>query len=219
MSYNFNPNQAAQGATYAAQGANYAGRAMNAFQTAVNIDDQQPQAEGTTFWFRWFIRATAIVTGILAMLCGVFGALSISPFCIIAGVMMIFLGFSLIMFEVPVCCQFVQYTQPVAQFSVQRPPWQKAVLYSVPPLVPLLLCQSISIVFGFICLLVNGAIQFMLAVGKKAPLEEMLQRANVGGINRGPPVPEGPPLNAPGPGLGPGPGPSGDRGFNFTPLH
>jgi hypothetical protein len=41
------------------------------------------------------------------------------------------LGFSLIMFEVPVCCQFVQYTQPMAQFSEQRPPWQKAVLYSV----------------------------------------------------------------------------------------
>jgi len=42
-----------------------------------------------------------------------------------------FLGFALIMFEVPICCQFVQYTQPVAQFSQQRPAWQKAVLYSV----------------------------------------------------------------------------------------
>jgi len=41
------------------------------------------------------------------------------------------LGFSLIMFEVPVCCQFVQYTQPMARFSEQRPPWQNAVLYSV----------------------------------------------------------------------------------------
>jgi hypothetical protein len=41
-----------------------------------------------------------------------------------------FLGFALIMFEVPICCQFVQYTQPVAQFSEQRPAWQKAVLYS-----------------------------------------------------------------------------------------
>ena len=45
----------------------------------------------------------------------------------------------------------------------------------------------------------------------RAPLEEMLQRAGVGGINRGAPVPEGPPLNAP--------GPSGDKGFTFTPLH
>jgi hypothetical protein len=42
-----------------------------------------------------------------------------------------FLGFALMMFEVPICCQFVQYTQPVAQFSQQRPAWQKAVLYSV----------------------------------------------------------------------------------------
>jgi hypothetical protein len=53
----FNPNQAAQTA-------NYAGRAMNAFQTAVNIDNQQPQPEGTTFWFRWLIRIVAIVSGI-----------------------------------------------------------------------------------------------------------------------------------------------------------
>ena len=35
------------------------------------------------------------------------------------------------MFEVPICCQFVQYTQPVAQFSEQRPAWQKAALYSL----------------------------------------------------------------------------------------
>lgn len=57
MSFNFTTNQAAQGA-------NYAGRAMNAFQTAVNIDNQQPQAEGTTFGFRWLIRVVAVVTGI-----------------------------------------------------------------------------------------------------------------------------------------------------------
>ena len=51
-------------ASQAAQGANYAGRAMNAFQTAVDIDNQQPQQEGTTFWFRWLIRIVAIITGI-----------------------------------------------------------------------------------------------------------------------------------------------------------
>lgn len=56
MNLNFSPGQAAQGA-------NYAGRAMNAFQTAVNIDNQQPQAEGTTFWFRWLIRVVAVTTG------------------------------------------------------------------------------------------------------------------------------------------------------------
>jgi hypothetical protein len=53
----FNANQTAQTA-------NYAGRAMNAFQTAVEIDNQQVQPEGTTFWFRWLIRIVAIVTGI-----------------------------------------------------------------------------------------------------------------------------------------------------------
>lgn len=206
MSFNFSPTQAAQGA-------NYANRAMNAFQTAVNIDDQQPQAEGTTFWFRWLIRVVAVTTGALAMICGIFGALSISPTCIIAGVMMTLLGFALIMFEVPICCQFVQYTQPVAQFSQQRPPWQKAILYSLPPLVPLLLCTSLSMILGFIFLLLNGAIQFMLAVGKKAPLEEMLQRAGVGPNNRGPTVPEGSAVSAPPPN-------SNDKqGYAFTPLH
>ena len=104
MSYNFTASQAAQGA-------NYAGRAMNGLQTAVNIDDQQAHPEGTTFWFRWFIRVVAVTTGLrkfslsndktkhnlryrffstVAMLCGLFGALSISPFCIIAGVMMMY---------------------------------------------------------------------------------------------------------------------------------
>jgi hypothetical protein len=37
----------------------------------------------------------------------------------------------MIMFEVPICCQFVSYTQPVARFSERRPAWQKAMLYSM----------------------------------------------------------------------------------------
>ena len=65
------------------------------------------------------------------MVCGVIGALSISPICIAAGVIMIILGFSMIMFEVPICCQFVSFTQPVARFSEKRPAWQKAMLYSM----------------------------------------------------------------------------------------
>ena len=109
MNFNFSPGQAAQGA-------NYAGRAMNAFQSAVNIDDQQPQAEGTTFWFRWLIRVVAITTGIcklteifhrfspvsrsfiflVAMICGMFGALTVSPICIVAGVMMMYVHLSFV---------------------------------------------------------------------------------------------------------------------------
>jgi len=201
MNTNFNMNQAAQGA-------NYAGRAMNAFQTAVNIDNQTQHVEGTTFWFRWLIRVVAVVTGIIAMICGIFGALGLSPICLAAGVIMIILGFAMVMFEVPICCQFVQFTQPVAQFSEKRPPWQKAMLYSIPPLIPLVMCQAVSIVLGFICLLVNGAIQFMLAVGKKATREEMLQRAGGTGLDaRGPAVPDGPPVNT-----------MGGKGFTFTEL-
>ena len=56
MNINLTPGQAAQGASYA-------GRAMNAFQSAVNIDNQQPNVEGTTFWFRWLIRVVAVTTG------------------------------------------------------------------------------------------------------------------------------------------------------------
>ncbi|CAF1018969.1 unnamed protein product [Rotaria sordida] len=198
---NLNANQAAQTA-------NYAGQAMNAFQTAVTIDNQQPKPEGTTFWFRWLIRIVAIATGIFAMICGVFGALSTSASCIAAGAIMIFLGFSMIMFEVPICCQFVRYTQPVANFSEKRPPWQKAILYSLPPLLPLALCQSISIVLGFISLLVNGGIQFMLAVGKKASREEMMQRAGGSIDSRGPPVPDGPPIIT-----------AGNKDYIFTQLN
>ncbi|CAF3677818.1 unnamed protein product, partial [Rotaria sp. Silwood1] len=77
-----------------------------------------------------------------------------------------------------------------------------------PPLLPLVLCQSVSIVLGFICLLVNGAIQFMLAIGKKASREEMLQRAGTSTDSRGPAVPDGPPVI-----------PTGDKGFSFTQLH
>jgi len=180
-------------------------------QAAINADSQQQHVEGTTFWFRWVVRIVAILTGIGAMVCGVIGAISIHATCVAAGVIMIFLGFAMIMFEVPICCQFVQFTQPVAKFSERRPPWQKAMLYSLPPLLPLVLCQSVSIVLGFICLIVNGAVQFMLAVGKKATKEEMLARASG---SRGAPVPDGPSVVT---GI-----PTNDKGFagfTFSQLH
>lgn len=47
---------------------------------------------------------------------------------------------------------------------------------------------------------------------RRAPLEEMLQRAGVGPNNRGPAVPEGPPLSAP-------PNLTDKQGYGFTPLH
>jgi hypothetical protein len=89
----------------AAQGISYANHAANAFQTAVDIDNQQPHAEGTTFWFRWLIRIVAVVTGIrksidwcltkscndlhlVAMICGVIAALSTHATCIAGGAIM-----------------------------------------------------------------------------------------------------------------------------------
>lgn len=102
--------------TQAAQTANYGRQAMNAFQTAVTIDNQQPKPEGTTFWFRWLVRIVAIVTGVrkiiliffglitpllfvflVAMICGVIGALSIKPTCIAAGVLTTYVNYFFIL--------------------------------------------------------------------------------------------------------------------------
>lgn len=63
---------------------------MDPFAT-VNLDQQQQGGnpnDGMSFWFKWLIKGSAVVLGLIGILLGIVTAFSISFTCIIAGVIL-----------------------------------------------------------------------------------------------------------------------------------
>lgn len=137
----------------------------------------QPQGEEMAWWFKWLIKIVAVVFGVIGLALGFMTAISLSGSCIIAGVILCVSSALVLAFEVPICCSFIQFIEPLARFSESRPHWQKVVLYIIPPIVVICLCTGLAAIFGSLCIVGVAALYFMLTVGKKAPLDQMRSTA------------------------------------------
>jgi len=124
------------------------------------------------------VKGGAVFLGVLAAIMGFLTAVSLSAFCIVGGVFLIAAAVIVLALEVPICFSMVQFLQPVTRFSEGRPHWQKVALYMILPIIAMALCQSVTSVFGSLCIFGVAALYFMLTVGKKAPLEDMRNRAS-----------------------------------------
>ncbi|KAL8567048.1 hypothetical protein ACOMHN_027477 [Nucella lapillus] len=83
----------------------------------------------------------------------------------------------LILMEAPCCCQFLDFIQPVSRFSDNRSPFQKALIYGLPAVLPLILCFSVATVAGCVLVFASGGIYGIIALGKKADRDTMMTRA------------------------------------------
>lgn len=152
----------------------------NAASTYQNFQNlQQPSQDGTAWWLKWLIKGASLFLGFLAIVLGFVTALTsiLTPLCIVGGILLIFCGVLVMAMEVPICCSFVEFLRPLTQFSEGRPHWQKCVVYTVPSVVVIILCPGVASIFGALCILIVAGLYFMLAIGKKAPLEVMRTRA------------------------------------------
>lgn len=50
--------------------------------------EQQPQNDGMTWWFRWLIKIVTVLCGVLGLVSGFVAAISLTGRCIIAGVIL-----------------------------------------------------------------------------------------------------------------------------------
>lgn len=139
--------------------------------------NQQPQGEEVSWWFKILARAVGTIGGLVAMATGVVTCISITPICILAGVLQIFVGFVAVIFEAPCCCQFVDFADKIGKFSEKRPYWQKSVTYCMLGLVPIIACFGMSTVFGSGLVFAAGVVYGLMAIGKKANRQEMLTKA------------------------------------------
>ena len=61
---------------------------MDPFAAGQVYEQQNPSADGEAWWFKWLIKSAAVILGFLAFVLGLVTAISISPFCMLAGVIL-----------------------------------------------------------------------------------------------------------------------------------
>ncbi|KAL1374837.1 hypothetical protein pipiens_017862 [Culex pipiens pipiens] len=93
--------------------------------------------------------------------------------CLVGGILEIVVGFVVLAIEAPCCFIFLDYVQQVAEKADQRPYWNRAALYCVIALPPVILCFGLGTLFGCGLVFVTGMIYGMMALGKKASFAEM----------------------------------------------
>lgn len=154
---------------------------------------QEVPKDDVPWWLRYGGRAVGTLAGFLAIFLGVLNCISIITAdvqCLISGLFQMVLGFTTLCIEAPCCCLFVDFVQNLSDWVDKRPYWNKAVGYVALSLPPIILCPTLSSIFGSGLILVTGVIYGMMALGKKATVEEM--RASAGSESFPPPTPSKP---------------------------
>ncbi|XP_058837882.1 calcium channel flower isoform X1 [Topomyia yanbarensis] len=121
-------------------------------------------------------RAVGIVGGFFAVLFGLYNCIGIllgDVGCLVGGILEILAGFVVLAIEAPFCFIFIDYVQQVAEKADQRPYWNRAALYCIIALPPVILCLGLGSLFGCGLIFVTGMIYGMMALGKKASFAEM----------------------------------------------
>lgn len=145
--------------------------------THTETANPQNNNDGISWWFKLITKGFGVLGGCGAMVAGVFTCLSFSTTCLVGGILQICVGFMAVIFEGPCCCPFLDFINEIGKFSDARPHWQKAVFYTLTSVVPILMCFSLSTVFGCGLVFVCGVLYGIMTVGKKADREEMRQKA------------------------------------------
>lgn len=117
----------------------------------------------------------AIFLGLWAILSGV---LTVSPMCIVAGIWQMLAGTALIAIEAPFCCFCLPFVQTFAGNLEGRPLWQKAVLYLILSLPPIIMCFGVTTLLGSGLVFATAAIYGMQVMGKKASRDDMVAAAS-----------------------------------------
>ncbi|KAK7465994.1 hypothetical protein BaRGS_00037431 [Batillaria attramentaria] len=140
-------------------------------------NSKPPEDDGITWWCKIGARGVCIAGGLGAVFAGLFRCITFTPLCLVAGIMLMIQGFLVIALEAPCCCQFLDFIQPLARFSENRSPFQKALIYALPAITPLALCFSLTTGMGCILLFAAGAMYGLMALGRKADRQTMMSRA------------------------------------------
>lgn len=129
------------------------------------------------WWMRITGKVAGIVAGVVAVVFGVMATLSIDFWCWVGGPWQIAAGVVVIAIEAPFCCVFIPALKQYSVMVENRPPWQKAILYTVLSVPPFFLCGGFSVWLGSGLLLGTAALYGMQTIGKKGNSSDMAAAA------------------------------------------
>ncbi|XP_012548412.1 calcium channel flower isoform X1 [Bombyx mori] len=139
------------------------------------------QKDDVPTWMRYAGRGLGTVGSFIAIFFGLFnclGILTLDVPCLIAGIWQMLAGFIVIVCEAPCCCFFIDYVGTLSQKMETRPYWNKAAMYLGLAVPPFFLCFfSFSTWLGSGLIFATGIIYGMMALGKKASIEDMRSSA------------------------------------------
>lgn len=140
------------------------------------VEPDGPNNPEATWWCRLLARAVGTVAGVVSFICGIVTMVSLSPICIVAALMLMLAATVVLVFEAPICCSFLTLTKPIAVFAEKRTFIQKAIIYVVIAIVPLM-CFGLSTIFGCGLIFTAGVIYGLMGLGKKADRQQMITTA------------------------------------------
>ncbi|XP_055383735.1 calcium channel flower isoform X1 [Condylostylus longicornis] len=151
--------------------------------------DETAPPDGAPWYLKYGVRVLGIVAAFFAMLFGLWNCLSIIFFsvgCLVSGVLQIFAGFIVMAVEAPFCCMFLEHAQVIARKADERPMWNRAALYCIIAIPPVIFCPGLGSIFGCGLIFATGVVYGMMSIGKKGTREDMAAVASPTGTGMQP---------------------------------
>lgn len=138
------------------------------------------------WYFKYAARILGVVAAFFCILFGLtncLGIITIDIRQVLSGIIQMLVGFFVMVVEAPCCCMFIDFVQQVAEKADQRPLWNRAVLYCLIALPPVLIEPGLASIFACGLVFLTGVSYGMMSLGKKATTEQMRQAAVVDNKN------------------------------------
>ncbi|XP_066156127.1 calcium channel flower isoform X1 [Euwallacea fornicatus] len=158
---------------------------MSSFQEKMSALMARPgqdpvSKDEVSWWLKFAGRGVGTLGGFIAIFLGIWNCVSIllaNVAALIAGLWQIVAGFIVLCIEAPCCCMFIDHVQRISDVVEHRPFWNRAVAYVIMAIPPIIIEIGTCTILGSGLIFATGVIYGMMALGKKASVEEMRQAA------------------------------------------
>lgn len=151
---------------------------MNPEPAGGNAKPPQTTTDDSPWWLKYAVRFLGSCSALACLILGATACITITAKCLLAGILQMLIGVLVALIEAPCLCLFLDFAQVPSTYFDSKPPWHRSLLYVVVSILPISLCPGLSTFFGSGLVFVTGSLYGIMALGKKAPAEQMRMKAS-----------------------------------------
>ncbi|KAL7731349.1 hypothetical protein ACLKA6_000467 [Drosophila palustris] len=140
-------------------------------------NQQDPVGGPEVPWYlKYGSRVLGLVAAFFAILFGLWNVVSILTLdvsCLVAGIIQMVAGFVVMALEAPCCFPCIEQVEQAADKMDSKPMYFRAGLYCALGFPPIFMCFGLASLFGSGLIFATGAVYGMMALGKKASVDDM----------------------------------------------